>query len=100
MVEQIGASLTCGGNAAIAVVDLQQSISKEVAACRTPNTEVVDGDIGSLDGCGVTHIDNLVAPSTAIENERGTLQVAPVVETTTLREYQLIIDLHIIGILQ
>ena len=73
MVKQIGACLTFGGDAAIAVIDFQQGVGDEVIAYRSPDAEVVDGDVSGLNSGSVTHIDDLVALGTAVEHQRGTL---------------------------
>ena len=100
MVEQISACLTCGRHTAIAVVNLQQGIGSEVVTYRSPDTEVVDGDVCGFDGGTVTHIHDLVAVSAAIKHQRRTVEVAPVVKASALRKNHFLVNIQIITILQ
>ena len=69
MIQQIGASLAFSGDTAIAIVNLQLGVGKEVAAHRSPDAEVVDGDVSAFDGGTITHIDNLVAFSATVKHQ-------------------------------
>ena len=100
MVEEIGARRTVGSGTVGAVLHLQHGIGLVVVARRSPDTEVVDADVAkTVEEGGITHIKHLVAITAAVEGQRGTLGIAPVVHLRTVVEHKFACNSQDTGIL-
>ena len=100
MVKQIGVCYIICSRTGIAVIDLQDGISRKMLTIWTPYSEIVDADGIGLKDSTITHIDNPPAFTTAIEHQRRCIGITSVIQAAAGTQRHLFLDIQIGGILQ